>query len=128
MSSISRSRATAAALAAFLVVAPSRAAEPDPRGVDYFETKIRPALAENCYSCHSAQAGKKKGGLVLDTKAGVLKGGDTGPAVVPGRPEQSLLLAAISQHGDLKMPPKKKLPEAVVAGFRRWIEMGAPDP
>ncbi len=128
MSSISRSRATAAALAAFLVAAPSRAAEPDPRGVDYFETKIRPALAENCYSCHSAQAGKKKGGLVLDTKAGVLKGGDTGPAVVPGRPEQSLLLAAISQHGDLKMPPKKKLPEAVVAGFRRWIEMGAPDP
>ncbi len=115
-------------LAVFLAAAPVRAAGPDARGVDFFETKIRPVLVENCYSCHSAQAGKKKGGLALDTRAGVLKGGDTGPAIVAGQPDKSLLLAAVVQDGDLKMPPKKKLSDAVIADVRRWIEMGAPDP
>jgi hypothetical protein len=105
-----------------------RAAEPDPKGVEFFESKIRPVLAEQCYKCHSAQSGKAKGGLTLDTKAAMLKGGDTGPAVVPGHPEKSLLLTAIHQDADLKMPPKEKLSDAVVADFRRWIEMGAPDP
>jgi hypothetical protein len=116
------------ALAAFLAAAPVHAAGPDARGVEFFEAKIRPVLVDNCYSCHSAQAGKKKGGLALDTRAGVLKGGDSGPAVVAGQPDKSLLLAAVVQDGDLKMPPKKKLPAAAVADFRRWIEMGAPDP
>jgi hypothetical protein len=128
MTSIFPARATATALAVILVTAPAHAAEPDAPGVEFFESKIRPALVENCYSCHSAQAAKKKGGLVLDTKAGALKGGDTGPAVVPGKPDQSLLLAAVAQGGDLKMPPKKRLPDAVIADFRHWIEMGAPDP
>jgi hypothetical protein len=118
----------ACALAAFLAAAPVRAAGADARGVEFFEAKIRPVLVENCYSCHSAQAGKKKGGLALDTRAGVLKGGDTGPALVAGQPDKSLLLAAIVQDGDLKMPPRKKLPDTVIADFRRWIEMGAPDP
>jgi cytochrome c553 len=119
----------APALAVHLPAAPLSAAEPDAKGVEFFEQKIRPVLVATCYGCHSAQAGKKRGGLSLDTKAGVLKGGDTGPALVPGQPDKSLLLSAIRQDGDLKMPPKgDKLPDAVVNDFRRWIEMGAPDP
>jgi hypothetical protein len=105
-----------------------RAAEPDAKGIEFFERKIRPVLVEQCYKCHSTQAGKSKGGLTLDTKEAVLKGGDTGPAVVPGNVEKSLLLAALRQDGDLKMPPKAKLPDAVVGDFRRWVELGAPDP
>jgi hypothetical protein len=117
------------ACAAALLIAPRlRAADPDPKGVEFFESKVRPVLVEQCYKCHSAESGKSKGGLTLDTRASTLKGGDTGPAVVPGSPEKSLLLAAIRHEGDLKMPPKTKLPDAVVADIRRWVEMGAPDP
>src|ERR1051325_2952263 len=64
-------------------------------GVDFFERKIRPVLAAQCYECHSAELKKFKGGLVLDTKAGWLEGGDTGPAIVPGDPDKSLLIKAI---------------------------------
>ncbi len=117
-----------ACAAALLAVPSLRAAEPDPKGVEFFESKIRPVLVEQCYKCHSTQAGKSKGGLTLDSRATTLKGGDTGPAVVPGNPEKSLLLAAIRRVGDVKMPPKTKLPDAVVNDFRRWVEMGAPDP
>jgi hypothetical protein len=117
------------ACAATLVVVPSlRAADPDPKGVEFFESKVRPVLVEQCYKCHSVQAGKSKGGLTLDTRATTLKGGDTGPAVVPGNAEKSLLLAAIRHEGDVKMPPKTKLPDAVINDLRRWVEMGAPDP
>jgi hypothetical protein len=117
------------ACATALLVAPLlRAAEPDPKGVEFFESKIRPVLVEQCYKCHSAQSGKAKGGLTLDTRAAMLKGGDTGPAVVPGNAAKSLLLTAIHQDADLKMPPKGKLSAAVVNDFRRWVEMGAPDP
>src|SRR5262249_20877303 len=81
-----------------------------------------------CYSCHSA--GKKvKGGLLLDTRAGLLKGGDSGPALVPSKPADSLLIKAVHyDHADLKMPPKGKLPAATVADLEKWIQMGAPDP
>jgi hypothetical protein len=117
------------ACAAALLSSPSLcAAGPDPKGVEFFESKIRPVLVEQCYKCHSTQAGKSKGGLTLDTRATTLKGGDTGPAVVPGNPEKSLLLAAIRHEGDVKMPPKVKLPDAVAGDFRHWIEIGAPDP
>jgi hypothetical protein len=116
------------ACAAALLSAPARTADPDPKGVEFFESKIRPVLVEQCYRCHSTQAGKSKGGLTLDTRETTRRGGNTGPAVVPGKPEQSLLLAAIRHDGDLKMPPKTKLPDAVVNDFRRWVEMGAPDP
>jgi hypothetical protein len=115
-------------LACAIVSPPVRAADPDGQAVDFFESKIRPVLVEQCYPCHSAQSGKARGGLTLDTRAAMLKGGDTEPAVVPGKPEKSLLVAAIRQTGDLKMPPKKKLPDAVVSDIRRWIELGAPDP
>ncbi len=95
----------------------------------FFETKIRPVLVEHCYSCHSPEAKKIKGGLLLDTREGSRRGGDTGPAVVPGDASKSLLIKAIRYADpDLEMPPKKKLPAEVIADFERWIAMGAPDP
>ncbi|QDU92317.1 Planctomycete cytochrome C [Lignipirellula cremea] len=99
-------------------------------GIDFFEAKIRPVLVETCYGCHSADAqqqGKLKGNLVLDTRAGTRKGGDTGPAIVPGKVKDSLLLAAL-RHESFEMPPQGKLPESVIADFVKWVEMGAPDP
>lgn len=98
----------------------------------FFEQKIRPVLVEHCYGCHSAEAQAKKklkGGLLLDTREGTLRGGDTGRAVLPGEANKSLLLTAM-KYGDpdLQMPPKKKLPDSVIADFERWIEKGAPDP
>ncbi len=103
----------------------------DPAGVEFFESRIRPVLVQHCYSCHSAEARaskKLRGGLLLDTKEGVLKGGDSGPAIVPGKAKDSLLLAVLRHTGDVKMPPKGKLPENVIADFETWINRGAPDP
>ena len=100
----------------------------DARDLEFFEKKIRPALVENCIKCHSSADKKVKGGLALDTKEGVAKGGETGPAVVPGKPELSLLVKAIVYDGDLKMPPKGKLPPEVIADLTQWVKMGAPDP
>jgi hypothetical protein len=97
-------------------------------GVEFFEKKIRPVLSEQCYQCHSAAAKKVKGGLRLDTRAGLLQGGDHGPALVPGRPADSLLLKALRHEGDVKMPPRSQLSAAVIADFARWIEAGAADP
>jgi hypothetical protein len=97
-------------------------------GLEFFEKRVRPVLVERCYSCHAADAKKLKGGLRLDTRGATLKGGDTGPAVVPGKPDLSLLIKAVRYADDLQMPPKGRLPEAVVADLVRWVEMGAPDP
>jgi hypothetical protein len=96
---------------------------------EFFEKKIRPVLANNCYACHSSKLKAPMGGLVLDTKAGLLKGGDSGPALVPGQPAESLLLRAM-RYNDLrlKMPPTDKLPVAVIADFEQWIAAGAHDP
>ncbi|MDR3639023.1 MAG: DUF1549 domain-containing protein [Isosphaeraceae bacterium] len=95
----------------------------------FFESKIRPVLASQCAKCHSSSAEKVKGGLLVDTREGLRKGGDTGPAVVPGNPGESLLVTAIRYEDEsLKMPPKEKLPDAVVADFEAWVKMGAPDP
>jgi hypothetical protein len=106
-----------------------RGAEADVRGVEFFEKKIRPVLVEHCYRCHSVQAKKVKGELLLDTRQGVRKGGESGPVVVPGKPEQSLLLKALRyQQDDLKMPPAGRLPDAVIADFTKWIQLGVPDP
>ena len=102
----------------------------DEANLDFFEKKIRPVLVEHCYECHSAGGGKKiKGGLRLDTRDAAREGGDSGPAVVPGNPKESLLLTAIEYAEDFyQMPPKGKLPENIIADFRQWIEMGASDP
>lgn len=102
-----------------------------PQEVEFFEKKIRPVLAEHCYACHSVEAEKNKklkGSLLLDSRAGLLQGGDSGPALVPGKPAESLLLKSLHYDGDLQMPPKGKLPEAVIKDFEKWIAMGAPDP
>jgi hypothetical protein len=98
-------------------------------GFDHFEKHIRPLLLEKCYGCHSADAEKLRGGLLLDTKAGVLKGGENGLILVPGKPNESRIITAL-RHTDekLKMPPKKKLTEHEIEAFVQWIEMGAPDP
>ncbi|MBC8291210.1 MAG: DUF1549 domain-containing protein, partial [Planctomycetes bacterium] len=101
------------------------AAEPD-SGLDFFEKRIRPVLVERCYKCHSAEK-KIQGGLLLDSRGGARKGGDTGPAVVPSKPEESLLLSAL-RYEDFEMPPKGKLPANVIRDFERWIRIGAPDP
>ena len=90
--------------------ADDRPANPD--GVDFFESKVRPVLVEHCYKCHSAQARSPKGGLRLDSLDGMKKGGDTGPAVVPGDVEASLLVQAVRYKDEqTRMPPKGKLPE-----------------
>jgi cytochrome c553 len=95
----------------------------------FFEAKIRPVLVGHCHSCHSAEAEKIKGGLLLDTREGIRRGGDTGPAVVPGEVTRSLLVRAVRHEDpDLEMPPKKKLPAEVIADLEKWIAMGAPDP
>jgi len=101
----------------------------DDGGVEFFEKRIRPVLSNHCYECHSEDAGKRKGGLWLDRRAGWQVGGDSGPVIVPGEPEESLLLTAM-KHADpkLEMPPAKKLPSSVIEDFARWIAMGAPDP
>ena len=93
----------------------------------FFEAKIRPVLVRECYGCHSNQSGNVRGGLRLDTREVMLIGGSSGPAIVPGDVEESLLFNAIV-HEDFVMPPKRKLADSVINDFRKWIEMGAPDP
>ena len=95
--------------------------------LDFFETKVRPVLAEHCFGCHSARADKLKGGLLLDSREGLLKGGDSGGAVVPGEPEKSRLIEAVG-YGDQEtaMPPKGRLPDGVVKDLEQWVAMGVP--
>lgn len=98
-----------------------------PEQLDFFETKIRPVLIENCYRCHSASEQSVRGGLSVDNRDALLAGGESGAAIVPGDLENSILWHAIN-YRDYRMPPRGKLPAAVIADFKTWIEMGAPDP
>ncbi len=121
----------AAPKSAAITKTPERAASPEE--LAFFESKIRPVLVEKCYRCHATGEGSKvKGGLALDTREGTRKGGDSGPAVVPGDLKKSLLLEAIRYtKNDLQMPPEKeggKLSDAVIKDFERWIQTGAADP
>ena len=95
---------------------------------EFFESKVRPILADNCLECHGAE--KHKGGLRLDVRAAMLKGGDTGPAVLPGNPDESPLIEAIRYEGDVQMPPKKKLKAHEITALTDWVKRGAfwPDP
>src|SRR5436309_6175941 len=94
----------------------------EPAATEFFETRVRPVLVENCHGCHSAKSGKHKGGLTLDGRAAILKGGDSGPAVVPGESAKSRLIAAI-KYGDteLQMPPKGKLPDKTIDELEAWV-------
>ena len=95
----------------------------------FFESRIRPVLVEHCYKCHSGRTKSPKGGLRLDSREAVLRGGGNGPAIVPGKPDDSLLIKALSHEGEVaEMPPDEKLPDRVLADFRQWIAAGAPDP
>jgi mono/diheme cytochrome c family protein len=102
------------------------AGEADP--VQFFEAKIHPILSDKCFKCHSEQAGKSKGGLTLDTRDALLKGGDTGPGIEPGKPESSLMIKAVLYtNDDLQMPPKgEKLSDKEIADLTAWVKMGAP--
>ncbi|MEN9576247.1 MAG: hypothetical protein RL514_4102 [Verrucomicrobiota bacterium] len=117
-----------ASLAVFLLTVSSYAAAPTPAQVEFFEKHIRPVLAAECYECHSTA--KKKGGLALDTREGLLKGGESGPAFVSGQPDSSLLLQALRHtHPALKMPKAgAKLDARAIDNFADWIRQGAPDP
>jgi hypothetical protein len=99
------------------------------KGIEFFEKKIRPVLVAQCYKCHSAKSTKVKGGLLVDSRDGLLKGGDSGPAIVPKSPQKSRLLKAVSYADpDLQMPPKNKLSAQQIKDLETWIKMGAPDP
>jgi hypothetical protein len=111
-----------------LLAAAFQDGSPDPEGLAFFESRIRPVLVERCAECHTPGP-KMKGGLSVATRADLVQGGDTGPALVPGDPAKSLLLSALRwESKDLKMPPKKKLSETVIADFETWVKRGAPDP
>jgi hypothetical protein len=110
------------------LVLPGRSLADDAKGLEFFEKKIRPVLIENCYSCHSKEHKKNRGGLSLDSRAAILKGGESGAAVVPGKPEQSLLLQALEHKGELKMPPKGPLSAEAIADLTAWVKRGAPAP
>ena len=95
--------------------------------IEFFEAKIRPVLAQKCYGCHNSKMPAPKGSLVLDTREGLLKGGVSGPAVVPGKPAESHLIKALSYSDPLaQMPPSGKLPDAVLADFEQWIARARP--
>ncbi len=112
-----------------LAAAPAAAEPPEkltPEQTHFFETKIRPVLAEKCYSCHGEK--KQNAGLRLDTAVGVRKGADDGVVVVPGDPAKSRLVKSVKREGDFAMPPKQALPAEQVADLTEWVRMGAPFP
>ena len=109
---------------------PSDSEAASARETAFFEQYVRPVLARECYRCHSEREDSRKGGLTLDTKAGIEKGGDSGPAVVARNPAKSLLVRAIQYHDqDLQMPPKnKKLKTGDINALTQWVLLGAPYP
>ncbi len=114
---------------AVLSVASASAATPDASGMAFFESKVRPLLKARCYECHSAESGEGKGGLYLDYRAGWETGGDSGPAVVPGDLDKSLIISAVRYlDDDFAMPPKQKLSDSEIAILEQWVRLGAPDP
>jgi len=114
----------------FVSALPARAADLTKQQADFFESRIRPILADNCYGCHSIEQGKSKGGLTLDTRDGWMHGGEDGQVIAPGNPDKSMLIVAVGYvDKDLQMPPKdKKLSDDDIAALTQWVKMGAPDP
>jgi len=113
-----------------LAASPAGAAGPaEPEGDRFFLEKVRPVLEASCFGCHSATAAKVKGGLLLDSRDAILRGGDTGPAAVPGKGRESLLIQAIRHEDGVEMPPgKPKFADSVIGDFERWVDMGLPYP
>ena len=105
----------------------SAAAQGEEKKLAFFERRIRPVLVKHCYECHSADSAEVKGGLLVDSREGLARGSDSGPAVVAGHPEDSIILEAL-RYESVEMPPSGQLPDEVVADFERWVRMGAPDP
>ncbi len=114
-------------LACWLLVSSAIASAQTLEDIDFFEKRIRPVLAENCFACHSPQAPQPMSGLRVDTRDALLRGGDRGPAVVPGKPSESRLIQAV-RHQGLVMPPNRKLTDHQVADLEHWISLGAPWP
>ncbi len=109
------------------LVLPVAVASADESQVQFFEKHIQPLLKQRCYECHSHASGKAKGGLVLDSRRGWEKGGSEGAALVPGKPDESLLMEAV-RYESYEMPPEEKLRDREIALLEKWIAMGAPDP
>jgi hypothetical protein len=106
---------------------PARAADaPTPEQLEFFEKRIRPLFVSHCQECHGEA--RVKGGLRLTSGEALQRGGDSGPVVVPGKPDESLLIDAVGHRSDIKMPPKQKLADAEIADLKRWVEIGAPWP
>ena len=102
---------------------------PTAEQIEFFEKRIRPLLEDHCYECHSADSKKIKGGLKLDSREGWAKGGESGPAIVPGKPDDSLLIRGVRYWDkDFQMPPKHPLPPERVKDLIEWVKLGAPDP
>lgn len=99
---------------------------PTPEAIEFFEKNVRPVLVKSCHECHGSE--KKKGALRLDSRAAILSGGESGPAAVPGKSKDSILIHAINYKDETQMPPKKKLAEAEIAALTKWIDMGLPWP
>lgn len=115
------------ALGAFAFWQSRVSAQPDSaRHAEFFEARIRPVLVENCFKCHGPE--KQKGDLRLDSRMALLKGGESGPAIVAGKPKESLLIQAIRHEGDVKMPPNKKLSAEAIEALSAWVKLGAPWP
>jgi hypothetical protein len=109
-----------------VVTAGEAAARPDPSAIEFFEAKVRPVLVAHCIECHGPD--KQKSGLRLDSRAAALKGGETGPAVVIGKPEESLLVEAVTYEGSVQMPPRGKLSKTEISVLTDWVKQGAPWP
>ena len=114
-------------LAATLLALPAAAADVPADDLAFFESEVRPLLVERCYACHAAGAERIEGGLRLDSLAAHLRGGDSGPAIVPGDADASLLIEAVRYDG-YEMPPSGRLPPEEIAVFEQWVERGAPWP
>ncbi|MEO1529745.1 MAG: PSD1 and planctomycete cytochrome C domain-containing protein [Planctomycetota bacterium] len=127
--SLNRESRLLAVLVAISSVLVTTASANDKEKLDFFEAKIRPLLIEHCYDCHSEESGESEGNLFVDSAAGLLKGGSFGPALIPGKPDQSLLVRAVRyDNAKLQMPPEEKLDAEAIALLEKWVSMGAPDP
>src|SRR5438067_9325983 len=113
-------------LALCWLATPRAHAESDEAADAFFEKEVRPLLADRCLACHGGA--KVKGGLRMTSRAALLRGGDSGPAAVDGRPDESLLIQAIRYEDEPRMPPTGKLAGREVETLTRWVEMGLPWP